>query len=158
MEMMRLLLFGAFLVATVASCSMAPSVELINGSGRDLVLRLPRDVPEGWAARDDLVRVAPGKSDVFMTGRIDARGLRLSSGGCDYRYAMPRLVATSDMPIEQSVDPKAPWSHNPVAVEVGPDFAIYLSGLSQGHIVPARDLALAQGYGFPVRPVSKTCR
>lgn len=141
-----------------ASCSAAPHVVVVNATGAEMVLRVvnPGAAPQYKTSRE--VRIAPGKWKDLRPGD-DFEHVRLKSRGCEVLYAMSEVFSTDRLTHEQQVDPNAPWAHYPVVVEVAPDLTIfYQRGNAKARVVPIEQLAAHQGYGFPVRPISKTCR
>jgi hypothetical protein len=148
----------AFFAVLGASCSVAPYVVVVNASDVALELAVKNQSTGPRFTGPRQVRIDPGRWKELRPGD-DFEDVHLRAGGCDLRYRVPQVFSTARLTPEQQVDPESPWAHYPVVVEVAPDFTIfYQRGNERARVVPIEQLAAHQGYGFPVRPLSKTCR
>jgi hypothetical protein len=128
-------------------CSQGGNETVVNHSGQAITMRV-----RGFTTlTEQTIRVADGSHRTFQ--RSGPPGiLRLSAGGCEYGYRPP-------LP-ERSYWPEAPnYGVAPnVSYQIEPDFRAYLLPPGSKNVVAEAELAKSQAHGFPLTPVTKTCR
>jgi hypothetical protein len=142
----------------LAACDAGPSVEIHNNSGASVILHLPQ---AGRYARPLDVQLGQGKSRAFRGDALDPDGrYRVTAGPCDYVYTYPRMGGMNyawfvpDGKGGGAPDYRYPY---PLSIQLEPDFRLHLlapGGLNQ--CVGRPDPATA--HGFPMTPISKSCR
>jgi hypothetical protein len=124
----------------LSSCSLKLKVTLFNNSGEGVTVRVePTDVVigAGQSARFDY----PGGEQNWTLHVVTAR--------CDYSYAVPRTLDHYPWPTS---------SNRGLVAQLEQDFLIFLLPPSATQITPVTGLSSLQQDGFPVRPVSQSCR
>ena len=129
-----------FVSCVLAACSYPLSATLFNNTGQDVAVN--------W--EDDNVAIAANHSGEFHYLNGDRkREVRLSSGGCEYFYAVPPELKgyVPDRKLERGVQ-----------MQVEKDYSIHLLPADYAGEQPALGTIFLQREGFPLRPVSRRCR
>ena len=156
----------------LCACQEPPSVRLFNNAGEGLTVHLDKGLEGADRLVDDLVPIPVGTSKRYLGERMRGRKLVVSVGSCDYRYVFPPMNWNSPWGYH---DAQGRWVHAgrfPVEVQIEPDLTIYFKDSADAlklttseraavrkhnGIAPVAKLKRAQGHGFPIRPISRTC-
>lgn len=135
---------GAAIGMLAAACSVPPKLEVLNRSGRHIVVPLNGGA---WGLGSRKAQLPSGALELIGFWRLRGPGLRLRAGGCEYRYDIPRF-------------PSAPPSYAldvALVVQVEPDFTIHYLPTGTTEPQDVTTIAFRQPEGFPLRPASKDC-
>jgi len=135
------LLFALFLVSTIfAACSRLLQVTLFNNTGEEIGVR----------AELEKDNIAPNRFAHFKyPGKGVNRVFRLSSKACEFLYEFPSEI--SDYQIEMKFE-------RGIQVQVEKDFSVNLLPVAYAGEAPVSSSLFLQREGFPLRPISRTCR
>jgi len=128
-----------FALLLAGACSLAFGVALFNNTGEAIEVNWDR---EGTP-------IAPNRffKFVYYNG-LRHREFELSAGGCEYLYDIPLQIRDYDF---NTFD-------RGVQVQVEKDFSINLLPVDYKGEIPASSSLFLQREGFPLHPVSRTCR
>ena len=133
-----LILALLFLPAMLTACSYALDTTLFNNSGSAILVN--------WASGNAIV--AQSRSGRLSFANVP-RGVRISSGGCDYQYEVsPEL---DDYQADETLK-------RGIQIQVEKDFSVDLLPGSYAGNDPAPDNVILNHAGFPLRPVTKKCQ
>jgi hypothetical protein len=141
MKMNRLIsLVGGFAVLVLVGCSLKLEVALFNNSGKEMVAHADRsEIPLGKGV---FVKF-------YYPGEAQQWTFRLSTRQCEYVYLAPKSLE------------HYPWpsgSREPLKAQVEPDFSIHLLPPTANGVRVISEHAALQQDGFPLHPVSTSCR
>ena len=139
----------------LAGCDTAPNLRLYNATGRSLALELGKGSNPPTS-----VRLEPGASTRIWN--IYGPSFRLTFEGCERRYELPYMELNQPWPTRDgngvpTYDPTRRYDY-PVKVELAPDDTLYLLPNVAKGIAPPAALLGSQSHGYPLKPLSKTCR
>jgi hypothetical protein len=140
----------------LAGCDTAPNIELYNATGRPLVLGIGKG-SEGTKA----VRLESGAAT--RVWNIYGPAFRLEFDSCERRYDLPYMELNEPWPLRDAEglpypDPAHDYPY-PVKVELGADDVLHLPPReAKGVAAPPTEAAPRQAHGYPLKPLSKTCR
>lgn len=131
----------AMLIAIgLGGCSVKLRVDLFNNTGALVTL----------LTDDKNIVVGSGLFKEFnYPGEAQKWMLKLSTAGCEYTYQVPRALDHY---------PWTPGSNGPLKAQVERDLSIYLLPPSATEAAPVAGFDSLQQDGFPLHPVSKSCR
>jgi len=124
----------------LTACSRLLQVTLFNNTGEEIGVRaeLEKDT------------IAPNRFARFKYPSEGAnRVFRLSSKACEFLYEFPSEI--SDYKIEMKFE-------RGIQVQVEKDFSVNLLPVAYAGEAPVSSSLFLQREGFPLRPVSRTCR
>lgn len=128
----------------LANCSRIVQVTLFNNTGEAIEVR----------AGSEHETIAPDQFAKFKYPGEDAnRVFRISGGRCEYLYQL-----SSEFGYDESHYDPAVRSDRGIQIQVEKDFSVNLLPDSYTGSAPAPSEMVLQQRGFPMRPVSKTCR
>ncbi|HEX2800657.1 MAG TPA: hypothetical protein VHN73_01190 [Phenylobacterium sp.] len=130
----------------VAACSLYGRLGVFNNTGSPLIVQMSDGLHLPGSGR-----IGPGNSRSFSNGDVAAH-LVVESGRCVYSYDLPFPEVAY---YRVNGDPKR--ARPLLNVQVEPDFSLLLLPVSAARVARPAELAGVQAYGYPVRPVSKTC-
>ena len=135
----------ALALVVLAACVMKPTIDIYNNTNVELDVHVDRDVgTAGWD--DKIVPIKSGVNRRFLWGQVVREShITVSAAGCAYVYAMP-AEHWPDIQFD-----------NRLGVQIQPDFRVYLAPPGKPP-TPLERLAPAQRDGFPLHPLSRTCR
>jgi len=131
------LLLGSFVLT---ACSRLLQVTLFNNTGEEIGVRaeLEKDT------------IAPNRFAHFKyPGKGANRVFRLSSKACEFLYEFPSEIP--DYQIEMKFE-------RGIQVQVEKDFSVNLLPVAYAGETPVSSSQFLQRDGFPLQPVSRTCR
>ena len=132
-------------VVLAVGCSQIERAKLFNKTGAPIVIRLMADANGDPAPGDVLVTLKPGQSRTFKGVNLRNDQLPVTAGGCTYVYA---LNGGEFWALRRA------GLGFPIEMEIQPDFTLDLQRKASdlpGFPAPSE-------FGFPRRPISKTCR
>lgn len=133
-------LVGGFAALVLAGCSLKLEVALFNNSGKELVVHADKsEIPIG---KGEFAKF-------YYPGEAQRWTFRLSTRQCEYVYEAPRSLE------------HYPWpsgSREPLKAQVEPDFSIHLLPPEANSVNVVAEHAALQQDGFPLHPVSTSCR
>ena len=131
--------------ALITGCSVEPRAVLTNTAGVPIAVRIKARTHSDRDVGDVLVAVAPGHSAELWASRLRAGGLPIVVGGCTYLYPLE----TGDL---ERIEADGGGGY-PIPVELAADMTLRLKPMARQESRPA-----PSAFGFPRRPISKTCR
>ena len=137
------LLVAVVVVAALSACSRVSRVRLFNATGGTILVKLEPD----WVWEPRTARLGAGAARTFTGGHLEGV---LVAGGCAYGYigAYPAMIPPDGFR----------GAKNGLAkIQVQPDFSLAVLPPTARATMPPDQLALAQGEGFPLKPVSTIC-
>lgn len=101
------------------------------------------------------LHVDPGESaKLYILGE----DIRLTGAGCEARYLVPEYYPFN-YPWRSPDGSKPDYRYAyPIEVQVESDLTLYLRPAKAKGVTPLKTLKQRQAHGFPLKPVSKTCR
>ncbi len=136
------LLFGAVLL--LISCSELDRGRVYNETDAPIVVRLKVHAAGGPDRGDVLVTLKPGEGRTFFGGSLRYDRMPVTTGGCTYTYHM---------------DGGDFWGLRkagltfPIELDITRDMSLDL----RPEATKRRDFRNGKAFGFPRRPISKTC-
>ena len=145
-------LAGWAALGLIGGCDEMPNAQLVNNSGADVEL-VERAGADGARA----LRIPAGATSKRVVAYGAGRRFDIVAGGCVYGYAFPPMGVNFAW---RSPDGSAPDydSGYPIRAQLDRDFLIYLAPSKARVPAPRSELLASQAHGFPLRPMSKTCR
>lgn len=133
-------------VALLAACGEIERGKLYNDTSAPIVIRLRANKRDGLDPGDVLVTLKPGQSRTFKGWNLRHDQLPVTVGNCTYVYAVDggdfwrlELEANFGFPIE---------------LQIKDDLVLDLRRGAKSRWDPS----LRAQFGFPRRPIAKTCR
>lgn len=128
-------------LASLTACSLYLQIALFNNSGEAITVEL-------W---HENIAVRPAQFAQFKyPGQNENWQVHIATATCDYIYQVP----------QEGLDKIRPEGHysDPLPLQLEKDFDIYVLPPDAKSIVPVAALGAMQRAGFPLHPISKTCR
>jgi hypothetical protein len=135
------LLVGGILLG---SCSEIERGRVHNETGAPIVIRLEADRKGGADRGDVLVTLKPGQSRTFMGGDLRHNQLPVTAGRCTYVYVLDG---------SEFWDLREAGLVFPIEMDIKRDLSLDL----RSEATERRDFRRGKAFGFPRRPMSKTC-
>lgn len=137
----QIVVFGSGLAVTLAACSVAPYVVLINDTSKTVVVHQPKYM---GAEKTDKHRIGPGDARRFGLFRI-GESLRIDIDACVVSYRPPEFR-------------ERPWVHPPrIDARLSEDLTIAAIPPYAGIDRKAPKAELYEKYGVVLQPTSKVC-